>query len=230
VDPLHQRANQETEFNEVVSVVSWRVSVFRFGQVLTWLSAGLLLAPAAPAQAQTPRHEPAGAPSAEYRIGAGDVLQLFVWREADISRELPVRIDGRVSVPLLGDVQAAGRTTTELAAELTRLFSRFLTSPQVTVGIARANSARFFVLGQVTRPGEFPLTGRTTVLQALAMAGGFKDFAKTDSIVIVRQEEGPSGPAGPGQTFIGFNYKRLEGGKDATQNLLLQAGDTILVP
>jgi polysaccharide export outer membrane protein len=211
-------------------VVSSRVSVHRFRQLSGWLSLGLLLAVAAPARAQAPRRDPAAGGLPEYRIGAGDVLQLFVWRETDISRELPVRIDGRVSVPLLGDVQAAGRTTMELAADLTRLFSRFLTSPQVTVGIARASSARFFVLGQVTRPGEFPLTGPTTVLQALAMAGGFKDFAKTDSIVIVRQEEGPYGPAGPGQTFIGFNYKRLEGAKDSTQNLLLQAGDTILVP
>jgi polysaccharide export outer membrane protein len=209
-------------------VVSSRVLAFRIGQS-AWLSLCLLLACGTPALAQTPRQE-AASNAAEYRIGAGDVLQLFVWREADISRELTVRVDGRVSVPLLGDVQAAGRTTTELAAELTRLFARFLTSPQVTVGITRANSARFFVLGQVVRPGEFPLTGRTTVLQALAMAGGFKDFAKTDSILIVRQEEGPAGSVRLGQTFIGFNYKRLEDGKDASQNLLLQAGDTIVVP
>jgi polysaccharide export outer membrane protein len=170
----------------------------------------------------------AGVPS-DYRIGSGDVLQLFVWREPDLSRELTVRVDGRVSVPLLGEVQAAGRAPSELAEELAKLLAKYLTSPQVTVGVLRANAARFFVLGQVARPGEFPLAGRTTVLQALAMAGGFRDFAKTDSILIVRVEDGPQGGQ-PVQQFVPFNYKRLEDGKDASQNILVRAGDTILVP
>jgi polysaccharide export outer membrane protein len=180
------------------------------------------------AQTAPPSRPPAGA-SAEYRIGTGDVLQLFVWKEPDISRELTVRVDGRVTVPLLGEVQAAGRPPLDLAQELTKLLERFLTAPQVTVGILRTNTVRFFVLGQVARPGEFPLAGRTTILQALAMAGGFRDFAKTDSILIVRVDEGSPGGQLV-QSFVPFNYKRLEDGKDASQNVLVRAGDTILVP
>lgn len=180
--------------------------------------------------AQTaPSSRPTAGASAEYRIGTGDVLQLFVWREPDLSRELSVRVDGRVTVPLLGEVQAAGRLPSDLAQELTRLFGKFLNAPQVTVGVLRTNVVRFFVLGQVARPGEFALAGPTTVLQALAMAGGFRDFAKSENILIVRVDEGPPGGQ-PVQRFVPFNYKRLEEGRDASQNILVRAGDTILVP
>ncbi len=174
------------------------------------------------------RSGPAGA-SAEYRIGTGDVLQVFVWKEPDLSRELTVRADGRVTVPLVGEMQAAGRTPPELAQEMTKRLEKYINTPEVTVGVLRANAARFFVLGQVERPGEFPLNGRTTVLQALAMAGGFRDYAKTDGILIVRLEEGPSGDQLV-QRVVPFNYKRLEDSKDTSQNVLVQAGDTILVP
>jgi len=159
----------------------------------------------------------------EYRIGAGDVLQLFVWKEPDLSRDITVRFDGKVTVPLLGDVEAAGRTPQQLGEELSRSLGRFLAAPQVTLGVSQANSARFHVLGQVGRPGDFPLARRITVLQALAIAGGFKEFAKTDSIVIIRQD-------GDAETALSFNYKRVEGGKDLSQDILIHPGDTILVP
>ncbi len=159
----------------------------------------------------------------EYRIGAGDVLQLFVWKEPDLSRDITVRFDGKVTVPLLGDVEAAGRTPQQLGEELSRGLARYLAAPQVTLGVSQSNSARFHVLGQVGRPGDFPLTRRTTVLQALAIAGGFREFAKSDDVVIIRQD-------GDAETAIPFHYKRIEGGKDLSQDIPLRPGDTILVP
>jgi polysaccharide biosynthesis/export protein len=176
-----------------------------------------------PAAAQAPAPSSGDVERSDYLIGPGDVLQLFVWKEPELTRELTVRIDGRISVPLLGDVEAMGRTPVQLAAELSKRFTRFLEAPQVTLGVAQANSTRFYVLGQVNKPGDFPLTGRTTVLQGLALAGGFKEFAKTDSIVIIRREKGA-------ETALPFNYKRLESGKELAHNVSLRPGDTILVP
>jgi len=158
-----------------------------------------------------------------YRIGAGDVIQLVVWKEPDLTRDLTVRIDGKVTVPLLGDVTAAGRSADELAGAIAADLKRFLAAPRVTVGVSQAYGGRFFVLGQVQRSGEFPLRGRTTLIQALAMAGGFKEFAKASEIVIVRRND-------PGETFLRADYKKLESARDATQNIVLLPGDTVLVP
>ncbi len=159
----------------------------------------------------------------EYRIGPGDVLQLFVWKEPDLTRDVTVRFDGKVTVPLLGDVQAAGHPPQELGDDIAKRLARFLAAPQVTVGVIQANSARFHVLGLVGKPGDFPLTRRTTVLQGLALAGGFKEFAKTERILIIRRE-------GETQTSLLVNYKSLEMGKDLAQDVVLKPGDTILVP
>jgi polysaccharide export outer membrane protein len=125
-----------------------------------------------------------------------------------------------ITLPLIGDVQAAGRGPSQLAGNLVAELERFVESPRITVTVSQATSARIYVVGQMMRPGEFPLSGRMTVLKALALAGGFKDFAKPDSIVIVRED----------QTVIPFNYKRIADGKDLSQNVLLAAGDTIVVP
>lgn len=179
----------------------------------------------APLEAQAQRAAGSGgkAPEAvEYVIGSGDVLQVFVWKEPDLTREVTVRLDGRITVPLLGDVQAAGQTPLLLSAEITKQLTKFLAAPQVTVGISQANSTRFFVVGQVARPGEFPLTAGTTLVQALALAGGFREFAKTDSIVIVRHQGNPP--------FLSVNYKKLEDKSDISQNVLIRARDTIVVP
>jgi polysaccharide export outer membrane protein len=189
---------------------------------------------AAEARPQTqspPGQDQSNAEVQEYRIGAGDSLQLFVWKEPDLTRDVNVRSDGKVTIPLLGDVEAMGKTPSQLAADITKLLGRFLEVPQVTIGVGRANSARFYVLGQVGKPGDFPLPGRTTVLQGLALAGGFREFARTDSIVVVRQDRGVFLPKGrPSETFISVNYKKLEDGKDPSQNIVLRPGDTILVP
>lgn len=158
-----------------------------------------------------------------YEIGVGDVLQVFVWKEPDLSRDVTVHPDGNVSVPLLGEVRAAGRPPAEVSRELQERLARFIAAPVVTVSLAQANSARFFVIGQVAAAGAFPLTGRMTVLQGLALAGGFREFAKTDRILILRQ--------GPGQpTAISINYKKFEAGEELSKNIALRPGDTIVVP
>jgi polysaccharide biosynthesis/export protein len=159
----------------------------------------------------------------EYLVGPGDVLEVVVWKEADLSKDVTVRLDGRITVPLLGDVDAAGRTPQRLAEEIASRLAKFIATPQVTVGVTTAGSSRFYVIGMVANSGEYKFTGRTTVVQALALAGGFQQFAKTDSIVIIRRVKGV-------QTFLPVNYKRLAEARDATQNIFISPGDTILVP
>jgi len=155
-----------------------------------------------------------------YIVGPSDILQVTVWKEPDLTSPVTVRIDGMITVPLLGDVQAAGRTPSQLADTLAEGLKQYVETPRVTVGVNQTNSARFYVLGQVTKSGEFPMSGPTTVLQALALAGGFRDFAKTDNIVIVRRD----------QTVVPVNYKRITDGRDLSQNVLLLPEDTIVVP
>jgi len=163
---------------------------------------------------------PGSSTSSGYVIGLGDVLRINVWKEPELTQDVTVRLDGMITVPLLGDVQAAGRAPSQLAGTLREGLQQFVESPRVTVSVSQATSARVYVVGQMVRPGEFPLSGRMTVLKALALAGGFKEWAKSESIVIVRED----------QTVLPFNYKRVADGKDVSQNVLLAAGDTIVVP
>lgn len=163
---------------------------------------------------------PQGPPPAGYAIGPADVLQVTVWKEPDLTRDVTVRLDGMVTIPLVGDVQAAGQAPGQVAQSVAKSLERFIEAPRVTVAVVQANSARFYVVGQVSRSGEFPLSGRTTVLHGLALAGGFKEFAKPDGIVIVRHD----------QTVVPVNYKRIADGRDVSQNVVLSPGDTIVVP
>lgn len=161
------------------------------------------------------------APAAEgYRIGSGDRLQLFVWREAELSRELAVRIDGFITVPLIGDVRAAGLTPAEVSSAVQKKLAQYVNNPNVTVGVLAAQSAQFFVVGRVARPGAYPLDKPTRFLNALALAGGFLEFAKTDRVLVFR---------GAGKA-VAVNYKKLESGDDVSDNIALQAGDTVVVP
>ena len=155
-----------------------------------------------------------------YVVGLTDVLRVNVWREPDLSLEATVRLDGMITLPLLGDVPAAGRAPSQIAESIAKGIERFVENPRVSVAVAKATSARVYVVGRIARPGEFPLSGRMTVLQALALAGGLTDFAKADSIAIVRDD----------QTVVPVNYKRIVDGKDVSQNVLLVAGDTVVVP
>jgi len=158
-----------------------------------------------------------------YKIGPQDVLRIDVWKEPEISRSVPVRPDGKVSIPLLNDVQAAGLTAMELANVITEGLKKFMNSPQVTITVTEINSRRVYVTGEVTRPGAYPLLPNMTVLQALTSGGGFTQFARIKSIYVLRTENGK-------QVKHPFNYKDVVNGKRQEDNIVLQPGDTIVVP
>jgi polysaccharide biosynthesis/export protein len=158
-----------------------------------------------------------------YVIGAQDVLDISVWKEPEITRTVPVRPDGKISLPLLNDVQAAGLTPTQLAVEITTSLRKFVTDPEVTVIVESINSQRIYILGEVTRAGAYPLLPGMTVLQGLSSAGGFTQFADEKKIYVLRRVNGK-------QEKYYFNYKDVLKGKRADENILLQAGDTIVVP
>jgi polysaccharide export outer membrane protein len=157
-------------------------------------------------------------------IGNDDVLAVNVWKEPEVSRSVPVRSDGKISLPLVGEVQAAGRTPLKLEQDIAERLKNYIDEPEVTVIVQQINSQKFNVLGQVNHPGAFVLANSPTVLDAIALAGGFRDFAKQRSIYILRQE------ADGTQTRIAFNYKDMVKGHNTAQNIKLQSRDTIVVP
>src|SRR6202047_1004408 len=159
-----------------------------------------------------------------YLIGANDVLAINVWKEPDISRSVPVRSDGKISLPLVGELQAGGQTPQQLEQEITKRLQSYISEPEVTVIVTDSKSQKVNILGMVSRPGAYLLTSSTTVLDAIAMAGGFKDFAKQKSVYVLRQA--PDGT----QQRLSFNYKEVIKGKNPEQNIRLQAGDTVVVP
>jgi polysaccharide export outer membrane protein len=203
-----------------------------------WIAVGLLAA-AVPVQAQqddnkkqSPNANATATQAApkkpatddpNYVIGPQDVLDISVWKEPELTRPVPVRPDGKISMPLLNDVQAAGRTPLQLAADITAGLKKFVTDPQVTVIVTTINSQRVFILGEVTRAGAYPLLPNMTVLQALSSAGGFTQYANLKKIYLLRVEEGK-------QVKHPFNYKDVLSGKAADQNIFVKAGDTIVVP
>ena len=158
-----------------------------------------------------------------YVIGPQDVLDINVWKEPTVTRTVPVRPDGKISLPLLDDVQAAGLTPMQLSDSLTEKLKKFIAQPQVTVIVTQINSQRVYVIGSVARPGAYPLIPGMTILQALSSAGGFTQFANEKKIFLLRTVDGK-------QTKSYFNYKDVINGKNASQNLTISAGDTIVVP
>jgi polysaccharide biosynthesis/export protein len=182
---------------------------------------------AAPTEAATPPGPTpmtgATAPmSSEYIIGPGDVLQITVWKNDTLSRSLPVRPDGKISMPLLHDVQAAGLTAMQLRDKISTALGEFMPNPEVAVSVTDVRSMRISILGEVAKPGVLELRGQTTILEAIAMAGGFKDFASPSKITIIRTEEG-------GKTKrIRFNYNKAVGSDD--ENIVLRSGDVVVVP
>jgi len=162
--------------------------------------------------------------NADYVIGADDVLAINVWREPELSRSVPVRPDGKVTLPLIGDVPASGTTPQLLQANIEALLTKYLSKPVVTVMVQEAKSHKFNIVGEVQKPGNYLLTGPTTVLDAIAEAGGFREWAKTKSIYVLR-----TGPNGLREKFS-FNYKHVIKGGAANQNIQLRPGDTIVVP
>ena len=174
-----------------------------------------------PATAATP---PVPAHDNTYVIGVDDVLAINVWKEPDVSRTVPVRSDGKISLPLAGEVQASGETPKQLETALAGKLQSFISEPEVTVIVTEVRSQKFNILGMVAKPGSYPLTNASTVLDAIAIAGGFRDFAKQKSIYVLRQN--PDGS----QVRLPFNYKDVIKGKDLAQNVKLQPRDTIVVP
>jgi polysaccharide biosynthesis/export protein len=158
-----------------------------------------------------------------YVIGPEDVLDVSVWKEPELTRTEPVRPDGKISLPLLNDVQAAGLTPMQLAASVAEKLRKYLADPQVTVIVTGMNSQRIYILGEVTRPGAYPLLPGITMLQALSSAGGFTQFASLKKIYLMRNVNGK-------QMKFPFNYKEAVRGRATQQNIPLKAGDTIVVP
>ncbi|NLJ28517.1 MAG: hypothetical protein GX433_10955 [Deltaproteobacteria bacterium] len=158
-----------------------------------------------------------------YKLGIGDILTINVWREPILSGETFVRNDGKISMNLVGDVQAAGRTPMELRDEIQEKLSEFIENPVVTVTLKMATSQKYYVIGEVKSPGEYDLVTDITFLQAIARAGGFSEWADKDDIVLIRNGQ-------KGEERIKINYKEIVKGKKPQQNILLQANDTIVVP
>lgn len=208
--------------------------------VSTVLACVLAIAAAAPAFAQGSRptgasRAPAGTTAttatgaagavvpSDYVIGAEDVLGVLFWREADMSGDVAVRPDGMITLPLVGDVKAAGLTPIALRETIQEAAAKYLADPNVTVVVRQLNSRKVFITGQVGTPGAFPLTGPRTVMQLIALAGGLTEYADGEHITIMRQE------AGKTRSFR-FNYKDVSKGKKLEQNIQLLPGDTVVVP
>ena len=158
-----------------------------------------------------------------YSIGPEDVLSIDVWKEPEISRTVPVRPDGKISLPLLNDVQAAGMTPTDLASDIVEKLGKLLVSPQVTVIVTQINSQRIYILGNVARAGAYPLLPNMTMLQALSSAGGFTAFANLRKVSLMRTQNDR-------QEAFSFDYKEVLSGHKPEPNIHLKAGDTIIVP
>jgi polysaccharide export outer membrane protein len=192
-----------------------------------WFTLGIGQANAAAQSPDATKPLPAASSVADndstYKIGPQDMLRIDVWKEPDISRLVPVRPDGKITLPLLNDVQAAGLTPIQLATKISEGLKKYITSPQVTVGVTEINSRRIFVTGEVARAGAFPLLPNMTVLQALSSSGGFTQFARLKNIYILRMEDGK-------QVKHPFNYKDAVSGKHPEQNIMLEGGDVIVVP
>jgi polysaccharide export outer membrane protein len=160
---------------------------------------------------------------ASYVIGPGDVLSVDVWKEDDLSKEVSVRLDGKISLPLVNDVQAAGLTSTELRNQLTEKYKDFVDVPEVAVTVIESRSKRIYMLGKVARPGEYALQKNMTVVQAISLAGGLAEWANSSKVKLIRKIKGTE------KTFR-VDYDAIVSGKDLSQNVLLQPDDTIFVP
>jgi len=154
----------------------------------------------------------------KYQIGPEDVLFIKVWRENDFTLPVAVRPDGKITMPLIGEVEAAGKTPLQLTRSVTDLLSKFINNPDVTIFVTDVRSKKYGIIGEVNRAGSYPLVTPTTVLEALVNAGGFREFAKTKKIKILR-----------GSKVLNFNYNDVTRGKHLEQNIYLENGDKIIV-
>ncbi len=169
--------------------------------------------------------KPSNAVSSEYVIGAEDVLDITVWRNPDLSRQVQVRPDGRISMPIIRDVVAVGKTPTQLADELTNKLKEYVQNPVVAVTLKDVNSSNIFLLGEVAHPGKYPLKSKTTLLQGITIAGGFKETAARNQIVIFRFTE-----TAPGMKRFTASYDDIVLRSGISDNFELKSGDTLVVP
>jgi len=170
---------------------------------------------------QSQAEVPADSPN--YIIGSEDVLYIHVWKEEHLSKTVPVRIDGKISLPLIDEIQAAGLTPLQLKELLMKRLKEFVDVPNISVMVMEANSFKVYISGQVKNPGVYRLRSETSLLQIIPMAGGFTDWANQKKILIIRKENGK-------EKRIIVNYKKIVKGDDPDSNLILKAGDTIIVP
>jgi polysaccharide export outer membrane protein len=178
--------------------------------------------PTASSEAADKNTKAEGTTEADFVIGPGDTLNVFVWKEPELSKTVPVRPDGKISLPLVNDVQASGLTALQLKESITEKFGHFISEPSVTVTVEAVNSQKVIISGEVTGGGPKPLTGPTHLMDILAVAG-FTPFAKKSKIYVIRNENGK-------QQKFNFNYKEYLKGKNQEQNILLKSGDIIVVP
>lgn len=161
----------------------------------------------------------------EYRIGPEDVLEIMVWKNADLSRTVTVRPDGKVSLPLIGDIQASGLSTEELKNVVTQRMKDYIATPEVSVLVSDIKSYFYYILGEVVKPGKYALKERLTVLQAVSMAGGFTPFASKNGMAVFRKD-----PATSTETKFRIRYDDIISSEDPKKNLVIQSGDTIVIP
>jgi polysaccharide biosynthesis/export protein len=208
---------------------------FNFRQALVL---GIILLGLRSGQAQNPSSDHSAAPSGDapasagsnkphddsYVIGNDDVLAISVWNEPNLTKSIPVRSDGKISMPLIGEMQASGRTPLHLELEITGKLKNYITAPQVSVIVEKINSKKFNILGEVIKPGSYPTSQASTVVDAIALAGGFRDFAKKTGVYVLRK--GADGR----ESKISFNYKDFIKGRNPGQNIQIEPNDTIIVP
>jgi polysaccharide export outer membrane protein len=180
---------------------------------------------ALPTKPVAPAQNPAAtvAPAAEYVIGPGDTLTIFSWREQQLTGDVLVRPDGKITLPLINDVEAAGLTPDQLHDRLNRAYVKFFSDPRITVGVKAINSRKVFIAGGVQKPGAYDLLASMTVLQLISVAGGLDQFAVGRNIAIIRDEGGS-------QRVFKFNYQEVKSGENLEQNIVLKPGDTVVVP
>jgi polysaccharide export outer membrane protein len=176
-----------------------------------------LFASGGPAFAQAPVQD------SSYKIGPNDVLSIFVWKEPDLTRDVTVMPDGKITFPLIGEITAQGQTALELKKVISDKLQDYVTVPEVTVIVKESHSQVIYTIGKVTRPGPYPLAPGMTVMQALSAAGGFAEWADTKNILIVRKQGGK-------EMQLHFNYKEFTSGEKLEQNIMLMPGDTLVVP
>jgi len=179
---------------------------------------------AAPAATPAPASSGIATDDATYVIGVDDVLSINIWKEPEISRVVPVRSDGKISLALVGEVTAGGKTPKDLKTEIAEKLKSYISEPEVTVIVQEMRSKKFNIMGMVAKPGSYPVNGSMTVLDGLALSGGFRDFAKKKAIYVLRKK------ADGTQERLPFNYNDVIKGKNSEQNVKLMPGDTVVVP